>query len=542
MNSHRSLCIVLLLLNSSLSLAEEKKSTRIDPAGISGSLLLVGGGKTPDSAIDQFVRIAGGENGHLVIIPTASAKADEKDADQKAIERWKAHKFASVTVLHTRDREKANEDDFVAPLKKATAVWIPGGSQSKLTEAYLGTQVEKELYALLKRDGIIGGTSAGAAVMSKVMIASGKEKAELKTGFDLLPGAIVDQHFTQRKRQNRLWDALSRSPGRFGIGIDEDTAVLVRGRRLLVLGKNEANVYLDKDAVHDRTTYSLKGRRFIADLTAMRRAARDRAAEAFPPKKEVAPIVEKGALVIVGGGGMPKPIVDKFIELAGGPDALIVVLPTAVPDSQAARSGRGAEGMFRRAGAKNVKVLPASKLKDVEDPKNLAILKQAKGLWFGGGRQWRFMDAYEGTKAVDLFHDVLKRGGVIGGSSAGASIQGDYLARANPLGNLDIMADGYEKGLNFLPGVAIDQHFRQRNRFKDMTSLVERYPALLGIGIDEATALIVQGHRAEIMGRGEAHFYDRRKPVEEDKPDHESVKAGGVYDLKARKVMPAKDR
>ena len=72
--------------------------------------------------------------------------------------------------------------------------------------------------------------------------------------------------------------------------------------------------------------------------------------------------------------------------------------------------------------------------------------------------------------------------------------------------------------------------------FKDMTALVTSYPQLLGIGIDEATALIVQGHVGDVLGRGQVHFYDRRKPVEEGKPDYESVGAGGQYDLKARKV------
>src|SRR5205823_10371724 len=99
-------------------------------------------------------------------------------------------------------------------------------------------------------------------------------------------------------------------------------------------------------------------------------------------------------------------------------------------------------------------------------------LREAKGVWFSGGRQWRFVDAYEGTLCEKLFHDVLKRGGAIGGSSAGATIQGAYLCRGNPLGNLDIMAEGYERGFGFLPGTAIDQHFFKRNRLGDMQNLV----------------------------------------------------------------------
>ena len=119
------------------------------------------------------------------------------------------------------------------------------------------------------------------------------------------------------------------------------------------------------------------------------------------------------------------------------------------------------------------------------DEEFLEPLREATGLYFGGGRQWNFSDSYYGTKAHELMKDVLKRGGVIMGSSAGASIQGRYLARATPIGNSKIVAFGYERGgLGFLDGVAIDQHFTQRNRFKDMSGLMDRYPQLLGIGID----------------------------------------------------------
>src|SRR5258708_39264612 len=97
-------------------------------------------------------------------------------------------------------------------------------------------------------------------------------------------------------------------------------------------------------------------------------------------------------------------------------------------------------------------------------------------------------------------HGVLRRGGVSGGSSAGATIQGDYLVRGSPLGNEEMMAAGYEHGFAFLPGTAIDQHFAQRNRFADLSKVVAAHPQLLGIGLDESTAIIVQGHIAEVVG------------------------------------------
>ncbi len=234
---------------------------------------------------------------------------------------------------------------------------------------------------------------------------------------------------------------------------------------------------------------------------------------------------------------MPPTVLRKFLDLAGGPEAPIVFLPTAQPDPIPARYGEIAQ--FEKAGARNVHVLPKRKLKDVEDPKNLEILREAKGIWFGGGRQWRFMDAYEGTKAEPLFRAVLRRGGVIGGSSAGASIQAEYLVRGSPLNNTDMMCEGYERGLGFLPGAAVDQHFTKRNRFADMTALANTYPQMLGIGIDEATALVVQGHVGAVLGNGKVYFYDRNKPRKESGPDYEAVPAGGRYDLKTHQPLPA---
>ena len=171
---------------------------------------------------------------------------------------------------------------------------------------------------------------------------------------------------------------------------------------------------------------------------------------------------------------------------------------------------------------------------EVESKEYLATLRQAGGVWFSGGRQWRFVDAYYGTRALEEFHAVLRRGGAIGGSSAGASIQAEFLARGNPLGNRDIIAAGYERGFGFLPGTAIDQHFTQRKRFADMTQLTQAHPQLLGIGIDEQTALVVQGDVGEVLGKHSVHFYNRKDIAASDQQDYVSVKAGGKYDLRRR--------
>jgi cyanophycinase-like exopeptidase len=113
------------------------------------------------------------------------------------------------------------------------------------------------------------------------------------------------------------------------------------------------------------------------------------------------------------------------------------------------------------------------------------------------------------------------------------------MVRGSPLGNTDMMAEGYERGLGFLPGAAVDQHFSQRGRQPDMTRVMQRYPQILGIGIDEATAIVVRGSVAEVMGKSNAQFYDYRNGPPADEPDYTRVKPGGKYDLIERRIVDA---
>lgn len=488
----------------------------------------------PDSVRDLFVRQAGGKDARIVIIPTASTRADKQKMED-ILRPWKKYQVADLTVLHTSDRETADKAEFVRPLTKATAIWFGGGSQTRLSEIYLNTAAHKEFVELLKRGGIIGGTSAGAAIMSRTMIASGQPpEANLLEGFGFLPHFVIDQHVLKRKRVPRLQAVIRKHPQLVGLGIDEETAVWVKGRRFVVLGESQVVVVLAKSAIRpEKVEYLKKGS--FADIMALSRAAFARAALPFPSKNPPTPNVAKGTLVIGGGGGMPREVLDRFFKAAGGKDAPVVFIPTAMPDPI------GAEPIemkiFKRYGATSVTMVHTRDPEEANDADFIKPILKAKGVWFSGGRQWRFVDAYENTKAHKAFHDVLKRGGVIGGSSAGASIQADYMARGHPLGNREIMAEGYERGLGFIEGVAIDQHFFKRKRLKDMTRLKAMFPQLLGIGIDEGTALIVNGSIMEVVGRSKVAVYERTGPFEPGQADYRTLKAGQKYDLKNRQLV-----
>ena len=489
------------------TVAAQGLTAPIDPTGVPGTRILGGGGKLPASVYERFLELAGGKQGHIVLIPTATAACDTEAQQQAILTRWRTdHPGYEFTLLHTRDRATADREDFTAPLRAATGVWLGGGAQKRLADAYLGTRTERELQALLARGGVVGGTSAGTAIQTRTMIQEGMAEPIVATGFDFVPGAISDQHFLKRKRLPRLLKVLAAHPGHFGIGVDEGTAVLVHGRELSVLGASKALLVLPAAAGRPERVLELAaGDR--QDLVTWQRAARDRQSAPWPPMPMAEPRVPHGSLVIVGGGRLPPAVLDRFVELAGGKNAKVVIVPSAAPASE--RTPDPIEKALRARGVE-VRELDCATPTEVT-AERLAVLADATGIWFGGGRQWRLCDAFEGTPAVAAFHAVLARGGVIGGSSAGATIQGEFLVRGNPLGNTEEWCEGYDRGFGFLPGCAIDQHFVTRNRTADLQQLITSLPQLIGLGIDEGTAIVVRGSEFEVLGDSKVAVFDFRR-------------------------------
>lgn len=231
--------------------------------------------------------------------------------------------------------------------------------------------------------------------------------------------------------------------------------------------------------------------------------------EAGPPR--VGP--ERGSLVVVGGAMRDPDIYRRFIELAGGPDAHLVMIPTAGGGEEYDPYYQGLNA-WREAGARNLTVLHTTDRAEADTEAFVEPLRDADGVFFFGGRQWRLVDAYGGTRTEAAIRAVLDRGGVVGGSSAGASIQGSYLVRGDTRTNTVMMGD-HQEGFGYLRNVGIDQHVLRRNRHFDLVQVVEAHPELLGIGIDENTALIVQGDEAEVMGASYVLIYDNQSTVGE---------------------------
>jgi cyanophycinase len=204
--------------------------------GHAPAFVLVGGGKLPDSIRQRFLELAGGRRARIVIIPSASSLPD---AAEQSFAFWRTADVQSVRILHTTQRGQADDPRVYGLLLDATGVWIAGGDQSRLTALFGGSRVERELANVLRRGGVVAGTSAGASVVSTVMMAEGGKASR---GFGLITRTVVDQHFRNRHRLPRLLGLLHDHPGQMGIGIDEETAVVIRGTEVAVLGNATVTV------------------------------------------------------------------------------------------------------------------------------------------------------------------------------------------------------------------------------------------------------------------------------------------------------------
>jgi cyanophycinase len=253
-----------------------------------------------------------------------------------------------------------------------------------------------------------------------------------------------------------------------------------------------------------------------------------------------------------GGGKEMASVFERFVSLAGGPEARIVIIPTAASSAPGYDYGRSWAVNLAREKMKvaAVSVLHTHERAIADTVEFVKPIKEATGVWFGGGRQWRLTKAYGGTRAEREFHQLLARGGVVGGSSAGATIQGSFLARGDTSGNT-IMIGDVQRGFGFMRNTAIDQHLIARGRERDLIQVLEDpakkmrkefdRTAMLGIGIDEDVAIVVSGDQFEVIGKdgGEVLVYDPQKWGKKTSTEEkwETIRTGGFFDLKNRKII-----
>lgn len=216
------------------------------------TLMAIGGAVDSEESVifEEFIKRAGGTNAYIVVLPQASSLATT-GMEYVEVFRKLGTKKKPVS-LEFRNRAQADKKSHIEALRRATGIFLTGGTQLRLASLLGGTGFEQELLAAYRRGAVVAGTSAGTAVQSKVMIAHGhggptpRERiAQLSTGFGFTDKIIFDQHFRQRDRLGRLTYAISMHPGALGVGVDENTAAIVEADRYIRVCGNNAITIVD---------------------------------------------------------------------------------------------------------------------------------------------------------------------------------------------------------------------------------------------------------------------------------------------------------
>ncbi|HEY9763802.1 MAG TPA: cyanophycinase [Trichocoleus sp.] len=217
-----------------------------------------------------------------------------------------------------------------------------------------------------------------------------------------------------------------------------------------------------------------------------------------------------GQLVIIGGAEDREGecrILREFVRRAGGVQARIVVMTVAT--GLPGEVGEQYIGIFERLGVESVQAVDTADREDASNPTALESIRQATGVFFTGGNQARITELLKDTELDALLHERFSQGIVVAGTSAGAAMMPDMMivegeAETNPRPDVVSM----DRGMGFLPGVVIDQHFAQRGRLGRLLSAAAQQPVVLGFGIDENTAIAVNGSEVEVIGEGAVTIVD----------------------------------
>jgi cyanophycinase len=215
-----------------------------------GQLVIVGGAEEKQGdpeILREFVRLAKGEEARIAVITVATT--EPKEAGERYTKAFNELGVKDMRVIGVESREQAHDPESLKAIEQATGIFFTGGDQLRITTLLGGTPMDTLLHQCYEQGTILGGTSSGASMMSCTMMISGQgeenpslDAVELSPGMKFIEGPIIDQHFSQRGRIGRLLAAVARQPQKLGIGIDENTAMVVNNGQFTVLGEGAVTV------------------------------------------------------------------------------------------------------------------------------------------------------------------------------------------------------------------------------------------------------------------------------------------------------------
>lgn len=238
----------------------------MEPSQNRGQLVIIGGAEDKEgdcTILREFVRCAGGVNARIAVLTAATSLPGE--VGSQYIRIFERLGVQDVCVIDTEYREDSDRSENLEKAEQATGVFFTGGDQARIIDLIKDTKLDTVIHRRYNEGIVVGGTSAGAAMMPDMMIVEGKSETnpsvdavEMGPGMGFLPGIVVDQHFAQRGRLGRLISALVQQPAVLGIGIDENTAVIVTGDEFEVVGQGAITVVDESGTTHNNLEGLLK--------------------------------------------------------------------------------------------------------------------------------------------------------------------------------------------------------------------------------------------------------------------------------------------
>jgi cyanophycinase len=559
-----------------------------------GTVMLHGGGiGLRDEIRQEFVRLAGGHDARIVLMPSdmcqlgknaegqplahgeTSAAYERRLSVPAEYGRWVALRTSGeVADFQFLYRDNQNDQDdarFFALLEQATGVWLPAYDQRWLPKEFANeypqttSRFQLALRNVVARGGVVGGLGGGMASLPETIIAGddptehGWVRAELGFGLALFGGVVVDQNFSSHAgRLERLTDLLRNGAGldrlkhipgverrTIGLGVERQTVLILRGNTLRAMGAGRAHIFLKSNG--DRT---ITWRTLAAgeDPLVVQSSSAGRPRSGSPVAQHPAGMFNPLGMpepsdpshvgtVILHGGGHTDEIIDLLPTLTAAPKPRLVHCPAARESCRPSAGGidrKLAEHLERTfvdwrrlqtdGRLKSLDFITTSNPADANRADFVKPLRQADALWFCGGDQRPLADLFVDRLRPTLFQqevlDIVRRGGVVGGSSAGLAIMADVMIEGGEPADGKPAEASLSRGLGVLKHALAEQHFDARTgRIERLTGLLRdhkrlanfsptcRPKQLIGLAVEEDTALIVQADRLRVTGRKLAHVF-----------------------------------
>jgi len=535
-----------------------------------GSVMLHGGGRGVRQYVrEELLRLAGGNAARVVLLPSdeEQRKSDEtleeyekRLSRMEGYGRWQAlcrANNAHFQFIHWNCPEDPDRSQFYTALEQATGLWMPAEDQKWVIERYASdplkpTRFQLALRGIVSRGGVVGASGGGMASLAESVIVgnaadnAGWTRARLAFGLGLFQNTLLDQNFdiwsgrverlTDTLRNGPQLDRVARRPGiqhrTIGIGVDRQTIAVLSGNSIRVIGEGCVNLFVQSN-----------GGRTIAwhRLTA---GSRPLALRASPAHKQFAAPSDIGldwespfgappgeGTVVLHGGGSTAEMYDLLPRLTGKLHPRLVHCPSASDTyrrmSNEELMASDLVGVWKTDAVESLRFINANMPEQAERPEFCRLLDSADALWFMGGDQRNLTALYVNPVHPSLFQrkvrNIVSRGGVVGGSSAGCAALSDLMI----VGSVENNGRGparaeLSRGLGVLSNVVAEQHFDARQgrieRFaellRDKRRLANISPArdpsrMVGLAVEEGTALILHGNRLSVVGKNKAHVFLR---------------------------------